>query len=365
MGYLYGIAIEYLLVLAAWIGGGVYVFRQLLRARQRNRGKGWRETLVKLGLSTWLFLALLTGFEIYLAVFYDQTDSFNTTLTSKTWYRRHVDPYKNPEGFRDRRLLRKEPPEGVKVVWVMGDSFTYGHGVRRLEDRFSDRIADDFERQQPGRFLVYNVAEAGSHIVQAHNWAELFWSRGYTPPDVVVFVLCLNDIEPFLDGSHERYKKMGTWAPPWLILRESYLLNFLWFRLKQSQQADYRDYFGDLAGAFQGSAGSKLLDRVDRLNYTCRKNRVSLRLVIFPFLHNLGPQYQFAAAHDRIARHCRNVNIPVLDLRPVLEPHSGEGLTVNRFDAHPNERAHALAAEAIETQLLADLLTGKSDAEEK
>jgi hypothetical protein len=45
----------------------------------------------------------------------------------------------------------------------------------------------------------------------------------------------------------------------------------------------------------------------------------------------------------------------VLDLWPVLKPHLGEGLTVNRFDAHPNERAHALAAEAIERELLRDL----------
>jgi hypothetical protein len=46
--------------------------------------------------------------------------------------------------------------------------------------------------------------------------------------------------------------------------------------------------------------------------------------------------------------------VPVLDLRPVLESHAGEGLTVNRFDAHPNERAHALAAAAIERELLDD-----------
>lgn len=30
-------------------------------------------------------------------------------------------------------------------------------------------------------------------------------------------------------------------------------------------------------------------------------------------------------------------------------------LTVNRFDAHSNERAHALVAEALEQQFLADL----------
>jgi hypothetical protein len=40
----------------------------------------------------------------------------------------------------------------------------------------------------------------------------------------------------------------------------------------------------------------------------------------------------------------------------VLEPHARERLTVNIFDAHPNERAHELAAEAISGQLLSDLV---------
>ena len=39
----------------------------------------------------------------------------------------------------------------------------------------------------------------------------------------------------------------------------------------------------------------------------------------------------------------------------MLEPHASEKLTVNIFDAHPNERAHELAADAIADRLLGDL----------
>jgi hypothetical protein len=51
--------------------------------------------------------------------------------------------------------------------------------------------------------------------------------------------------------------------------------------------------------------------------------------------------------------------VPCLDLKTALLPHVGEGLTVNRFDAHPNERAQALAAEALERELLGDLFDRK------
>ncbi|MDB5385528.1 MAG: hypothetical protein JWM11_1174, partial [Planctomycetaceae bacterium] len=40
---------------------------------------------------------------------------------------------------------------------------------------------------------------------------------------------------------------------------------------------------------------------------------------------------------------------------PVLKPHVSEGLMVNRFYAHPNERAHAIVAGALKDQLFQDL----------
>jgi hypothetical protein len=39
----------------------------------------------------------------------------------------------------------------------------------------------------------------------------------------------------------------------------------------------------------------------------------------------------------------------------VLQPHARENLTVSLFDAHPNERAHALVAPVIADEFLADL----------
>jgi hypothetical protein len=45
----------------------------------------------------------------------------------------------------------------------------------------------------------------------------------------------------------------------------------------------------------------------------------------------------------------------VLDLEPVFREHPRENLTVNRYDAHPNERAHEIAADAIYNKLLNDL----------
>jgi hypothetical protein len=357
MGYIYGLSIEYLLGLLAWIGLGLFLCRILLLARRKHRGQPGRQRWANLGLSVWMIFATLTVVEVYLAFFYDQTDSFNATLTSTTWYRRHVDPYKNSEGFRDRQPLEKHPSAGRTRIWFLGDSFTLGHGIRRVEDRFSDRVAHDLDQQVPGKFLVNNLSDAGTNGSQILGLMKVYWNSGYDPPRVAVYVMCLNDIEVYLPGADQRPapgSKLGFSLTNWVV-QKSYLLNFLWFRLSQSQQARFKDYFGNVAQAYADQPGKLLLAEIDRMQYECRKHHVDFRVVIFPFLHNLGQDYKFGPAHKMVAAHCRAVNIPVLDLRPVLEPHVSEGLTVNRFDAHPNERAHALAADAIEKQLLGDL----------
>jgi hypothetical protein len=77
-------------------------------------------------------------------------------------------------------------------------------------------------------------------------------------------------------------------------------------------------------------------------------------MVIFPFVRDVGESYPFRAAHRQVVDFCKAEKIPVLDLEPVFRSHAGEDLVVSRFDSHPNERAHAIAADAIEDQLLAD-----------
>jgi hypothetical protein len=347
MDFLYGLPVTYLLGLALWVGVGFAAVRGLLLARRRFKERPGRLRVVHAGLSLWMLLATMTLGEIYLAFLYDTTDSFNTTKTSAVWYRRHV--RLNNVEFRDARDLPRERPPGTTGVWFLGDSFTLGHGIPRVEDRFSDRVAALLEKRAPGEFVVNTVADVGAHIAMLRNWLRTFWANGYEPPDVAVYVLCLNDIQPYLPESMESDRPAPlVWDP---LADRSFLLDFVRTRLRE-HRAGARDWYGDMAAGYAGPPGQRVLREIERLHGVCQSRNVDLRVVIFPFLHNLGPDYPFARAHERITDHCRKAKIPVLDLRPVLEPHAAEGLMVNRFDSHPNERAHKLAAEAIVADLL-------------
>ena len=51
--------------------------------------------------------------------------------------------------------------------------------------------------------------------------------------------------------------------------------------------------------------------------------------------------------HQRLDDFWHSIDVPRLDLLPVFAPYPARKLVVNAHDAHPNELAHALAAEAI------------------
>ena len=309
----------------------------------------------------WIFLASLTIVELYFAVVYDQTDSFNMSNVSQHWFARHV--RENSQGFRDKAPFKRLVPVGQKRIAFVGDSFTFGHGIKDVGDRFSDRVGARLESVRPGKFLESNIGSPGIHVHIVTNLVEKIVDRG-NQIDVLVYTICLNDIEGYEPAIDQMQQRLDLQSPKFFLFRNTYFLNMLYFRVQQARLPEVRSYYSQLADSYRSAPWEGMRHKLDELCEFCAAKKIDLRFVIFPFLHNLGPEYPFDAAHERIAEYCREARLPCLDLKPVLLPHVAEGLTVNRFDAHPNERAHALAAHAIETDLLADLFAGELFAEE-
>ena len=351
---------EYLLGLVAWAMALAASLLALLKLRRRLkqrvvRGEPRRALVdfaTKAGLSMWIFLVSLTVVELCFAVVYDQTDSFNMSNVSQHWFARHVRD--NSQGFRDDRPFPRLVPAGKKRIAFIGDSFTFGHGIKNVADRFSDRVGARLESVRPGKFLESNIGSAGIEVQVVTNLVEKIVDRGYSI-DVLVYTICLNDIEGYEPAVGQMQQQFYLKSPKFFLFRDTYFLNMLYFRVQQASLPEVRSYYAQLADSYRSAPWEGMRQKLDELKDYCAAKKIDLRIVIFPFLHNLGPDYPFDAAHERIAEYCREARLPCLDLKPVLLPHVEEGLTVNRFDAHPNERAHALAAQAMETDLLADL----------
>jgi hypothetical protein len=352
----------YLAVMGLWLAAGLLVLRWLLQARRGAKNRPRRLRVVHALLSLWMLLAALTGLELYFAVLYDESDSFNMTNVSRKWFRRHVVGKQRVLPLDERTIVlyrddRDFPSAstGQHHICFVGDSFTFGHGISEVADRFSNRVRAGLERRSPGRFAVSNLARAGVELMWIVTLVERLVQEDQGV-DTFVYVVCLNDIEAFHSGSLSFYRDLGRHDPQFFLFRHSYFFNFAWFRLVQFAVPEVRNYYSFVREFYAGEPWREMRATIEDLHGTCERHGVGFRVVVFPFLHNLGAGYPFRDVHARIMAACRAAGIPALDLDPVLAPHAGEGLTVNRFDAHPNERAHELAAAAIERWLMDDLV---------
>jgi lysophospholipase L1-like esterase len=322
-------------------GGAAFLY---LRRRKRINAPAtlWSllagNALILLFLLTLIFL----GFESYYRFFYDQTDAMADTLVSTDWYRRHY--HRNNIGVRDNINYEYARAPGKRRITFVGDSFLAGFGVRDVEDRFANRI-----RRLHPEWEVHAVAQPGletSNEVEAiHN---LVVSNHYGL-DLLVLVYNMNDIGEVMPNWIAEYKKMlaDPFRNSWLC-RNSYVINLYYHRAQVRRNAYFKNYFDELEAAYAGPLFEK-----HKIALTAMCNMTIIRggrlvVVTFPFMHD--PQ-RFKAAHERMNQFWQEHNVPHLDLLPLFSNLPPASITVNAHDTHPNERAHALVAEKIDSFL--------------
>jgi hypothetical protein len=345
---------DYLIGMAMWLVVLSLLVTVLLRARRHSHQAPRRLLLVNAGLSLAMLLVLMTAGELAFACFADFSDTFSVSNVSKRWLAVHVDGEKNENGFRDRNELTTFVPGGKKRIIFLGDSFTAGHGIRRMEDRFTDLIAARFEREQPGKFVVANMALPAYDALSVAELAKAELLQKHYEMAAWVYVYNLNDVDTFDPHTAESLRLIQSSEPTFFLFRDTYLLNWLYFRLIAFRSAGAQSYYENLRRSYESEPWKRVEGLLTNLHRQCVERGVDFRMVIFPFVSEVGENYPFRPAHARIVEFCMAEKIPVLDLEPVFRAHAGEDLVVSRFDAHPNERAHVIAAQAIEDQLLGD-----------
>jgi hypothetical protein len=344
----------YVLAMALWLAILALVPVGLVRLRRKWAAEKSRLKIVYAGLSVWLCLGMLTLPELGFALLYDTTDSFDMTNVSKRWFKVYVGPdvrtleFSNETGiqYRSASDVVLNPSDGRRHVCFLGDSFTVGHGVADVADRFSDRVSRQLNDSGKLGVEVSNLAWPGTDLI----WAEAILKHSFGTDgriDDAVYVLCLNDIETFHDPTMSQSSSLSHFEPPGFFFRDTYFFNWLYFRSQLLLQPQTRGYYSFVKEYYDGEPWLRFCEALSRTSTICSEHDCTFRVAIFPFLHNLGPEYPFREIHHQIQSDCEDLGIDCFDLDPALSKHADERLTVNPFDAHPNERAHAIAANAL------------------
>jgi len=308
-----------------------------------------RQTYKKTGLvlgNVLVFASLLgvvaIAAESYLRFVYIATDSFGMSLPARRWFVIHTTL--NSLGCRDREWPTEKPP-GIRRVAFVGDSFTYGWGIENPDDRFPDHIQSKFDHRAPKAVEVMNVAKAGWDTgAQIQPVKDMISVYGV---DEIVLCYVPNDIEKLLP-IQEDFNPIRPPAPTWFNLESSCLLDYLYRRVYLPRVPTVAQYHDWLAAGFASEPfWQKHQQQLDEMISFCRSRRVTFRVVLLPFLLTRGEKFQTSQIHAMLRRFFESRDVPVVDLYPVIQNIPPAQLVVNRQDAHPNEEAQALFADAI------------------
>ena len=327
----------------------VLFYRAVVRGKGRHR---WWTLLIGNALMLAVLLAaVLLGLELYFRFAYDTTVGDNRSKVSKRWFDRHW--VRNARGVRDNIEYDNAIPPGLHRITFVGDSFTAGHGVTGVEDRFVNRVR---RALAPG-WQVHALSTLGLDTAGESAIVKNAADNGYEF-DVVVLVYLFNDIRPLITELQASIRPAADL--PWWV-EHSYALNTLYYRSWARGGTTYGpgklDYTTLMIGAYNGSAWQRQRRELERFKQTVEQYGGRLAAVTFPWLRRLiDDDQRIKGMHDKLDALWQQLRVPHLDLLSLFEKHRGAQLIVNHYDAHPSVYAHALAANAI-IKFMADRVT--------
>jgi len=270
----------------------------------------------------------------------------------------------NALGFRGAAFAVPKPP-GVFRIALLGDSVTFGEGVKD-QDTFSERLRrlSAERRIVPGASVeTVNLGVGGFNTVQ--EAALLRRLIGTLAPDHVILEYALDDVEPAPamssdSGGWQRrdraaYEAGSAEAPrPPVALGMLRLTRLMWLsyerrRIAERTLAYYRSLYAD-----GNPDREKAWAALDEIATLCRSRGIPLTVVIVPVLARLDRDYPFAEMHSQARARAERLGSRVVDLLPAFHDYAGPELWVHPSDRHPNEIAHRIVAQALLDDLAAE-----------
>lgn len=325
------------ILLPVALGMGLYYGRILF-----SKSKTTHLVLWNLLLTVVLLCTLFAGMETWYRFFVDTTDSYGLNMITQRWFKKHYE-YNNI-GIRDNinYFPRKDPSKKHRVTFF-GDSFTEGHGVKEVDDRFVNII-----RKNNPQWEVQCLARKGN---ETNNEIENLKASidNHFDLDYVVLCYCLNDISYLMPESKTVYDRIyGVYKKEMGFLdSSSYFVNTYYFRLRGSKDPAIYNYYNFVKKAYNGKEWKNQKESLTYFKQLAESRGAKLLVVTFPFLNSLGKNYEYESVHQGLDSLWKSQNIAHLDLLPVYRNYEPSTLVVNKFDAHPNEYAQKMAAEAI------------------
>ena len=186
---------------------------------------------------------------------------------------------------------------GKRRISFLGDSFTSGHGIKSVEDRFPNLI-----RAAHPEWEIHVLAKLGQDTGAELAEVQKYQRDGYQF-DVVVLVYCLNDVAdlfPEWIAAITRINEDVTHAG-WLR-RHSYFFDILYHRYQAAHNPYVKEYYSFVRQGYTGPTWELQKKRLRLLRDLVQASGGRFMVVTFPFLQSLGEHYEYRNAHEQLDR---------------------------------------------------------------
>lgn len=263
--------------------------------------------------------------------------------------------------------LTWEKPAGTTRIMIVGDSLTFGDGVKATET-YPFQLEQRLNAQEEGQFQIVNLGIMGLNTDQQ----ALILSR-QNPyfgepvltlnPDLVLLTFSADDIE----GRPDPQERPGIRVLPQDVHQFLFNRSRLYALFHQSLnsllssigiQSSYTEYlqhlYRDDTPEWQEFQQSLAL-----FIETVQEARTPMLLVIFPILEQLNESHPFLDLYARVTALAQAKEIPVLNLFSYFQGKEASALRVSLLNDHPNAEAYEVAAEAVYQTLIQQDLVQK------
>jgi hypothetical protein len=266
---------------------------------------------------------------------------------SRRWYGGDV-VHRNAAGFRERPFS-VDKPAGTYRIAIVGDSFTYGNGVRQ-QDRYSDLL----HAKLPDHIEVLNFGAGGANTPEHRNLIARLLPEVH--PDFVLLQWYVNDTEDDDSTGRPSFYPLAPVPSLHQWLNDSSALytiaNMQWAETQVAlgMTVSYTEYLQRRLG--DPNSHDSQLERHLMLDLIalCRRANVPIGIVLFPDTArpDFGSGYPFGYLHERVLDICREQNLVCVDLRDAFSKVKDHRLLwASRLDHHPSALANEIAAVKI------------------